>query len=78
MTRHVFFATLIAAQAAAPASAHIGHLGEVAGHGHWIGLGLIAGAGILAGWLGTGDMPEAETDEDETPETEECPAGCEA
>jgi len=65
---------LIAAFFATPAQAHIGHLGEVAGHGHWIGLGLIAGAGVLAGLLGKGKKPEADAENDETPEPEECPA----
>lgn len=32
----------------APASAHLGHIGEVAGHGHWIALGGIAIAGAIA------------------------------
>lgn len=74
MTRHIFFAALVTALATAPARAHIGHLGEVAGHGHWIGLGLITGAGLLAGWLGKGDTPAEETPEDSSPESGECPA----
>ena len=71
MIRLALLATLLAT----PAQAHIGHLGEVAGHGHWIGLGALAGAAILAGLLGKGKTtkPEAEP-EDDTPETEECPA----
>ncbi|MEO0496234.1 MAG: DUF6732 family protein [Pseudomonadota bacterium] len=31
---------------ATPAWAHVGHLGEVAGHGHWIAIG--AGAAAIA------------------------------
>ncbi|WP_299812854.1 DUF6732 family protein [uncultured Jannaschia sp.] len=52
---------------ATPASAHVGHLGEFAGHDHWVlgaGLGAIAGAAVL-GWLKGGrneEEPEAETD----------------
>ena len=37
---------------AGPALAHIGHLGEVAGHGHWIALGgiaIAAGIALLGG-----------------------------
>ena len=64
--------TLLAAFIATPAHAHLGHLGEVAGHGHWIGLGPLAGAAILAGLLGKGKKPEAEHDDE--PETEEVPA----
>ncbi len=64
---------ILIAFSATPAHAHLGHLGEVAGHGHWIGLGALAGAAILAGLLGKGKKPEAEP-EDDAPETEECPA----
>ncbi|WP_310621553.1 DUF6732 family protein [Flexibacterium corallicola] len=31
------------------ASAHGGHVAEVAGHAHWIGIGLVVGAAALAG-----------------------------
>ncbi len=34
------------------ANAHVGHLGELAGHGHWIGLGAVAVAGALVALLG--------------------------
>ena len=36
--------------AASPASAHVGHLGELAGHDHWIA-GAAVGAAVLAGVL---------------------------
>ncbi len=69
MIRFAFLATFITT----PAYAHLGHLGEVAGHGHWIGLGALAGAAILAGLLGKGKKtPEAKSEDE--PETEECPA----
>ncbi|SLN29516.1 DUF6732 family protein [Pseudooctadecabacter jejudonensis] len=55
-------ATLIAT----PALAHIGHLGEVAGHGHWIALGGIAIAGAIA--LLGGRKKADENTEDATPE----------
>ncbi|MFD1695605.1 DUF6732 family protein [Roseibium aestuarii] len=31
------------------AHAHLGHLGEVAGHSHWAGVAALAGAVVLAG-----------------------------
>lgn len=34
-----------------PAHAHWGHVGELAGHGHVIGIGLLAGAAALAAAL---------------------------
>jgi len=68
------FAVFIAVLAT-PAHAHLGHLGEVAGHGHWIGLGAIAGAAILAGLLGKGKGKDADAEpEQNEPEAEECPA----
>ena len=54
---------------ATPALAHVGHLGEVAGHGHWIAAGAL-GAAALAAWLaakGKGKKAEAEPE----PETED-------
>lgn len=45
---------------ATPAFAHVGHLGEVAGHGHWIAAGAL-GAAALAAWLaGKGKNADAE------------------
>lgn len=59
----------------APALAHIGHLGEVAGHGHWIALGGIALAGAIALLGGRKKADEAQTDDTaEDDETEEAPA----
>ena len=44
-----------------PAAAHPGHFAELAGHSHWIALGALAAAGLLAGWLaGKSDETEAE------------------
>ncbi len=74
MLRFILPATALAT----PAHAHVGHLGEVAGHGHWIGLGLIAGAAILAGLLNKGRKAEEAGPEDDEADAEECPAGCEA
>ncbi len=59
-----------------PALAHIGHIGEVAGHGHWIALGGIAIAGAIALWGGrkkSNDDTEID-DEIEDENTEEAPA----
>lgn len=47
------------------ANAHLGHVGEVAGHAHWIGIGAVIVAGALAAALGKGlEKPdEAESEE---------------
>jgi len=46
-----------------PAYAHLGHLGDLAGHSHWIGLGAVVVAGVLATVVGK--LSEQECDEDE-------------
>ena len=60
--------------APASAQAHWGHLGELAGHGHWIGAGLAAAVAV-AGLVITRPRKESEaTDEalpDEAETTEE-------
>lgn len=58
---------LLIAQATA-AQAHLGHVAEVAGHSHWIGLAAVAGAAAIAGVIGilsgekSGDTTDAEPD----------------
>lgn len=56
--------------------AHIGHIGELAGHGHWIALGgiaIAAGIAILGGRKKAGeDTPDAAPEDDI--EQEEAPA----
>lgn len=53
-----------------PALAHIGHIGEVAGHGHWIALGGIAIAGAIA-LLGGRKKSDDDEAEEEIQDTDE-------
>lgn len=47
MTRHaIAFAFLVSSASAA--MAHGGHMGELAGHAHWIGAAAVVGAAVLA------------------------------
>lgn len=55
--------------AANPAFAHVGHIGEVAGHSHWIALGGIAIAGAIA-LLGVRKKSEAAKAEEEAEQDE--------
>lgn len=56
------------------AFAHVGHIADVAGHGHWVGAAAI-GLAVLAGLYGKlKDREEVEPDSDEDPEGEEAPA----
>ncbi len=59
-----------------PALAHIGHIGELGGHDHWIALGGIAIAAGIALW-GARKGKKADEDTEAAPaeeETEEAPA----
>ncbi len=49
------------------AFAHAGHLGELAGHSHWIGVAAIAGAAVIAG-LAAKARKRSETADESTPE----------
>ena len=55
---------------ASPAFAHIGHVGELAGHGHIIAIGATIAAAILAGLVAKGAKESAKTE----PEAEEAQA----
>ncbi|MEM9579448.1 MAG: DUF6732 family protein [Pseudomonadota bacterium] len=52
-----------------PAQAHVGHLAEVAGHGHWLGAAAIGAAIALGVWAGRkdkdADQPTGEEAADE-------------
>ena len=69
--RTILFALLVLPM---PALAHIGHLGEVAGHGHWIALGGIAIAGAIALLGNRKKRPEDDAEEVAEDDPEEAPA----
>ena len=46
--------------------AHWGHVGELAGHGHWIAVGAVVIAGALAGLLGKSKDGEAASPEQDS------------
>lgn len=60
----IILATLLTLTAG-PALAHIGHLGELGGHDHWIALGGIAIAGAIALWGARKKPKEADVSVDE-------------
>ena len=56
----------------ATAQAHWGHLGELAGHGHWIAAGLAAAAAVaVAGLAITRPRKKSEAADDAVPEEAE-------
>lgn len=65
--RIILIVSFFLSSGATPAMAHWGHLGEVAGHGHWIAVGAIGAAALLAAALA---KPKIEDEEDEEGEPE--------
>ena len=55
------------------AMAHLGHLGDVAGHSHWIAWGVGLAAAVLAALLGKGKVKDGETDTQADADSEEQP-----
>ena len=54
MKKHIslaIFSVSFWALSAPLANAHVGHVGELAGHGHWVGAGALLGAAALGAWL---------------------------
>lgn len=58
----------LAAVTPTAALAHAGHLGELAGHSHWIGVAALAGAALVAGVIALKDRKRKQ--EDDTPESD--------
>ena len=63
---------------ASPAYAHLGHVGELAGHAHWVGLGAVVVAGALAGVIGKWTESDADPETDGQCNEEEIELGEEA
>ena len=63
--------SILFAVIATPALAHVGHLGEVAGHGHWIAAGALGAAGLAAWLAGKGKKAEADAEPEEEMEEAE-------
>ena len=63
MIRLFSIAAFFAAMSAA-AMAHPGHIADVAGHSHWLGWAAVAGAGLLAAWLGKKNRKKSRSDEE--------------
>ena len=67
----IFPAILILLATPTFAFAHAGHVGELAGHAHWLGLGAAIAAGALAVALAKGRKKDADHVEDEQPIADE-------
>lgn len=68
--RTLILSFLVLASAAQSASAHGGHIGDLAGHSHWLGWAAAAAAGAVAAWAikrgtrSSPDMSESQPDDD--------------
>ena len=51
-----------------PGFAHVGHLGDLAGHSHWLGWGMVVAAGVIVAVLGT-KSDDGQVDEESEEET---------
>ena len=63
----ILFVTLLLATATS-AMAHVGHVGDLAGHSHWIGVGAVVAAGLVLAALGLTKSKEEASDEDSSEE----------
>ncbi len=70
--RTLFLFTLLA-MLPGLAHAHVGHLGDVAGHAHWVGIAAVAGAAAVAGLAALKDRRKR-TEEADAPEQNAEPA----
>ncbi|WP_420412317.1 DUF6732 family protein [Roseibium sp.] len=77
MTTRIVLSGLLTISAPTAAFAHAGHIGELAGHAHWVGIAALAGAAAIAGvaaWAGRktdqadGEEEAADQDHGETAE----------
>ncbi len=53
----------LAATVPTTAFAHGGHLGELAGHSHWLGAAAVAGAALIAGLVALKDRKDRKADD---------------
>ncbi|MBT2131423.1 DUF6732 family protein [Aliiroseovarius lamellibrachiae] len=73
MTKSFLMTTAILGLTPLPAMAHVGHIGEVAGHGHWGAIILLGGAAAVSLWAaikGKKDAEKVEAEEAEAADDE--------
>jgi len=83
MTR-ILATTLLFTLSVSSANAHVGHLGELAGHSHWVGAAALVGAAAVAALAALAAKAKkdakakAEAEDDGAAETEDHPGGASA
>ena len=63
MIHRIILSALAAIALPVPAFAHGAHLGELAGHSHWVGVAALAGAALVAGIIALKDKKQKKADE---------------
>ena len=71
MIRRLLLTFVVASLAPTSAFAHGGHLGELAGHAHWIGVAALAGAALVAGVVALKDRKKKDADDTSEAENKE-------
>ncbi|MEQ8480459.1 MAG: hypothetical protein RIC18_07370 [Hoeflea sp.] len=65
MPKSAFLSTVFAVAMPTVALAHGGHVGELAGHSHWVGWAAVAAAAALAAWAAKrGSKADSDSEED--------------
>lgn len=67
MTNRIVLSALLTISAPSAAFAHAGHIGELAGHAHWVGVAALAGAAAIAGIAAWAGRKGDQTDDEEQP-----------
>lgn len=76
MTNRIILSGLLIVCGPTAAFAHAGHIGELAGHAHWVGVAALAGAAAVAAaatWIGRKPKEVRETRADEPAASDETP-----
>ena len=71
MTHRIILAGLATAMLPSTAFAHVGHLGELAGHAHWVGAAALAGAALVAGVVALKDRRKKDAEAEAGAERED-------
>ncbi|OCW57613.1 DUF6732 family protein [Hoeflea olei] len=69
--RTLVLSLLVLGPGASDALAHGGHLGDLAGHSHWLGWAAAAAAGAVAAWAIRRKTRAADADHETQPESAE-------
>jgi len=77
-TMRAFLSLILLSGWVGQAHAHLGHVGEVAGHSHWVAVGAAVTAAVIAAWLGKRKLDAEETEAEQAMEEEGEAAGAEA